>query len=74
MGLSFTHVQVPEIFYMGLSQNVNGTFGEDIFYPVTSNPLFETFKRNKSVKGMFQGHDHNNNYEGVYEDMFLCYS
>lgn len=41
---------------------VEGTFGEDPCVPLLNTGFFDKVIEMKNIKGIFVGHDHNNDY------------
>jgi predicted MPP superfamily phosphohydrolase len=65
-GLAFFHIPIPEYLEMhnnGFSYN---TRNEDINCPKKNNYLFARFMKQGNIKGMFCGHDHDNDEGGYY--------
>ena len=72
-GLSFFHIPPPEFMYM---HNYFPTYlskGEEVCCPRANTGFFERIRKNGNIKGMFCGHDHNNDFGGFYQGVELVY-
>ena len=58
---------------LALTNEFSGIFGEDLCIPVTNTHLFEKIKELNRIKGIFVGHDHNNDFQGLYDGILLSY-
>lgn len=73
--LLFTHLPIVE-YYKVLTQKegVCGSVGEHVSISRDgANGLFEAMEDGASIKAMFVGHDHTNDYCGLYKGIQLCY-
>lgn len=74
--LMFFHIPLPEWHLMSsdaLRYNVSGHKYEDECPGVVNSGLFAAAKERGDVRGMFVGHDHVNDYVGVYSGITLGY-
>lgn len=83
--LVFQHIPLPEYWFA--SQNiVEGNFNEDfevnldsfnikngVCSPMINSGLFASMLMDRETWGMFVGHDHDNNYDGILHDIHLVY-
>lgn len=53
-------------------KEVRGNEGEFSSSPYYNTGFFKAAKRN-NIKALFFGHDHDNDYEGFYDGIFLSY-
>lgn len=71
----FQHIPLPE--YWEASKNIiNGVANETptlISSPILNTGLFAQLYSNGEVWGMFVGHDHDNNFDGLYGDVHLVF-
>lgn len=52
---------------------VRGIKEEFVCCPKVNTGLFDSFKAEKNIKGVFCGHDHDNDYSGQYKGIELVY-
>lgn len=79
--LAFFHIPLMEYktaydLYLNGSDEVTHIFGdnkESVSSPKFNSGLFDKMVELNSTKGIFVGHDHNNNSEIVYKDIHLTY-
>lgn len=73
--LMFFHIPLPEIDYAHADGNsfVLGTKGEDVCSPKVNSGMFAAVKEKGDVRGIFFGHDHDNDYIANYYDVVLGY-
>ena len=72
-GLSFFHIPTPEFMQLW---NENETYldkGELVGCPKIDTGFFDEVKNLDNIKGFFCGHDHNNDFGGVYQGVELVY-
>ena len=72
-GLAFFHIPPPEFMYMYNFFPTYRTKGEDVCCPRANTGFFQRVKKLGNIKGMFCGHDHNNDFGGFYENIELVY-
>ena len=65
--------EVDNVAHELLGMELVGTKNEGVFHPHTNNGLFNAIK-DKGVRIMSVGHDHNNDFCGVHEGVNLCYA
>ncbi len=71
--LAFFHIPVPEYVNAAESSGYMGRKEEGVFSPDINSGLFAAFLEMRDVMGTFVGHDHNNNYIGIYHDIALAF-
>ena len=71
--LAFFHIPLQEYEQVAASETLVGTKGEGIA-PGKINPgMFASFLEMQDVRGVFVGHDHNNDYIGITSDIALAF-
>ncbi len=73
--VAFFHIPLPE-YYQAWSNKKIKAFGqrkEDECGPEINTGMFAAMLECKDVMGTFVGHDHNNDYIGIYYDIALAY-
>ncbi|MEX0883957.1 MAG: metallophosphoesterase family protein [Cyclobacteriaceae bacterium] len=73
--LAFFHIPLPEYYQAWSNKEANaiGKRKEDECGPEINTGMFAAMLECKDIMGTFVGHDHNNDYIGVYYDMALAY-
>lgn len=73
--LMFFHIPLPEVAYADAAEKVQliGTMGEKVCSPEINSGMFSAIKEQGDVKGVFFGHDHDNDFATVYYDVLLAY-
>lgn len=71
--LAFFHIPLPEYRYFTPEQAIIGEQREDICSPYKNTGLFAKMKELGSTKGVFVGHDHNNNFAFEHDSIVLAY-
>ncbi len=71
--LAFFHIPLPEYRYFTPEQAIIGEQREDICSPYKNTGLFAKMKELNSTKGVFVGHDHNNNFAFEHDSIVLAY-
>ncbi|MBG9979610.1 metallophosphoesterase [Facklamia lactis] len=73
--LVFQHIPVPEYWQAAqhILEGVNHETNEAISAPYLNTGLFANMYLDGEVWGMFVGHDHDNNFEGLHHDLHLVY-
>lgn len=73
--LAFFHIPLPEYNQAAADENaiLTGTRKEKACAPQLNSGLFTTMKELNDVKGMFVGHDHDNDYAIYWKDILLAY-
>lgn len=70
-GIAFVHIPLPELMAIYNYSPVDGVKKEKSGCSVSNTGLFQSFETQKSVKGLFSGHDHKNDYLGHINDMYF---
>ncbi|RKD88270.1 PA14 domain-containing protein [Mangrovibacterium diazotrophicum] len=70
---AFLHIPLMEYREVAKSSELLGHKGEGVASPELNSGLFAAFVEQQDVIGTFCGHDHNNDYVGVYQDVALAY-
>eukprot|EP01026_Neomeris_dumetosa_P051823 TRINITY_DN4565_c0_g1_i1.p2 TRINITY_DN4565_c0_g1~~TRINITY_DN4565_c0_g1_i1.p2 ORF type:complete len:211 (-),score=25.84 TRINITY_DN4565_c0_g1_i1:350-919(-) len=68
----FIHIPLVEMMAVWNTGVTRGNKGEDVNCPSSEGNLFEALKK-VNVTSVFFGHDHDNDYEGVYQGIRLAY-
>lgn len=73
--LMFLHIPLPETAYADASakSSIIGTMGEKVCSPDLNSGMFCAIKEQGDVKGVFFGHDHDNDFAAAYYDVLLAY-
>jgi len=72
--LAFFHIPLPEFSLIGHLKSTVGTMGEKrVGAPRINSGLFASFIEMKDICGVFVGHDHNNDFAGVLDNICLAY-
>ncbi len=73
--LMFFHIPLPEIDYAHADGKsfILGTKGEDVCSPKLNSGMFAAVKEKGDVRGIFFGHDHDNDYIANYYGVVLGY-
>jgi len=71
--LAFFHIPLPEYSEVIGKPTTMGEKHERICSPQINTGLFASFVEMKDVMGTFVGHDHVNNYVGIYKGIALAY-
>lgn len=71
--LAFFHIPFPEYAEIKEQPTTIGERSEKVYSPLINSGLFTSFIEMKDVMGTFTGHDHNNNYSGIYKGIGLNY-
>ena len=72
-GLAFFHIPLPEYMSMWNEAYTYGNKDDNVNCPKVNTGAFEAFLEKSSIKGMFCGHDHTNDYGGNYRGIELVY-
>lgn len=72
---AFFHIPLPEYSYAVEDQNavMVGTRMEQACSPKLNSGMFAAMKENGDVKGIFVGHDHDNDYAVYWNNILLAY-
>lgn len=73
--LVFQHIPVPEYWQAAenIIDGVNLETNDAISAPYINTGLFASMLINQETWGMFVGHDHDNNFDGVFHDIHLVF-
>ncbi len=71
--LAFFHIPLPEYKEIKEQPTTIGERSEKVCSPMINSGLLTSFIEMKDVMGCFVGHDHNNNYSGIYKGIGLNY-
>ncbi|UUX33749.1 metallophosphoesterase family protein [Fundicoccus culcitae] len=73
--LVFQHIPLPEYWQAAdnILAGVNKETNERISSPTINTGLFANMLLNTEIWGMFVGHDHDNNFDGLFNDIHLVY-
>lgn len=71
--LAFFHIPLPEYEKIKEQPTTIGERSERVCSPQINTGLLSSFVEMKDVMGCFVGHDHNNNYIGIYKNVALAY-
>jgi hypothetical protein len=72
-GLGFFHVPLPEFMDVWNTHYTYGSKRENVACPTVNSKAFTEFKAIGNIKGLFCGHDHKNDYGGLYKGIELVY-
>jgi hypothetical protein len=71
--LAMIHIPVVEFEKLRSAQRYAGNFGESICFETDSGEAFAAFRRSCRLKGIFSGHDHRNDFQGIWDGIELVY-
>jgi len=71
--IAFFHVPIPEYTHVFSTEDFYGQAHEVVCCPTVNSGFFDLAKKNGDISAMFVGHDHSNNFGGVYEGIELVY-
>ncbi len=71
--LAFFHIPLPEYNIVANQSDKLGVANEGICSPELNSGLFTSFLEKNDVLGVFTGHDHDNDFIGVYKNVALAY-
>ena len=71
--LCFYHICVPEYDFVAADRNHFGAYTEKCCPPDINTGFFAACKMQRDVMAHFVGHDHGNDFCGVYRNVALCY-
>ena len=72
-GLAFFHIPTPEFINISNFDTVYGKKRELVSCPKVNTGVIAAFQKNKNIKAVFVGHDHDNDFGGDYENIELVY-
>lgn len=71
--LAMIHIPVVEFESLRAADQQKGHFGERVCFDNDSGDTFAAFKKSGRIRGVFSGHDHENDYAGVWQGIELVY-
>ncbi len=71
--LAMIHIPVVEFETLRAADRHQGHFGERVCFDNDSGDTFAAFKKSGRVRGVFSGHDHENDYAGAWQGIELVY-
>jgi alkaline phosphatase len=71
--LAFFHIPLLEYRHVAGRESTLGTKGEDVAPATINSGMFAAFVEMQDVKGVFVGHDHDNDYIGLEHGIALAY-
>jgi 3',5'-cyclic AMP phosphodiesterase CpdA len=71
--LAMIHIPVVEFDKLQSAKKHSGNFGERVCFDNDTGDTFAAFQQSRRVKGVFSGHDHKNDYTGLWEGVELVY-
>ncbi|MGD9719712.1 MAG: metallophosphoesterase [Pirellulales bacterium] len=71
--LAMIHIPVVEFETMRAANRQQGNYGEKVCFDNDTGDTFAAFQKSARVRGVFSGHDHENDYCGTWEGIELVY-
>jgi len=71
--LSFFHIPLQEYMFLWNEITCYGTNNDTVSCQALDTGLFSSFKENDDVKAVFVGHNHGNDYCGMFDGIQLCF-
>jgi 3',5'-cyclic AMP phosphodiesterase CpdA len=71
--LAMIHIPVVEFESLRAADQHKGHFGERVCYDNDTGDTFSAFKKSGRICGVFSGHDHENDYAGLWHGIELVY-
>jgi len=71
--LAFIHIPVVEFEAMRAAGKSRGNFGEHVCFDNDRGDTFAELKKSNRVRAVFSGHDHKNDYTGLWNEVELVY-
>ena len=71
-GLSFLHIPIVEFLHLWNNNKTYGNKNENVSCPKKNTGFFNAVKKN--IRGIYVGHDHDNDFGGDYEGVDLAYN
>lgn len=71
--LAMIHIPVVEFESLRAADQHQGNFGERVCFDNDTGDTFTALKNSGRVRGVFSGHDHKNDYAGVWQGIELVY-
>ncbi|MDR1524075.1 MAG: metallophosphoesterase family protein [Tannerella sp.] len=72
-GLAYLHIPLTEFKFVADSPATIGAFDEPVCDPPHNSGALSAFAEGGDVMGVFVGHDHTNNFIGIYDNICLAY-
>jgi hypothetical protein len=71
--LAMIHIPVVEFETLRAAGGHKGHFGERVCFDNDTGDTFAAFKKSGRIRGVFSGHDHENDYAGAWQGIELVY-
>lgn len=71
--LAMIHIPVAEFHGLYQQRQFSGLFGENVSFESDTGQTFQAFQQSQRVRGVFSGHDHVNDFHGLWEGIELVY-
>lgn len=71
--IALIHIPVVEFERLRESGRFSGIYGETVCCETDAGKTFQSFNQSQRVKAIFSGHDHDNDYRGLWEGIELVY-
>jgi hypothetical protein len=71
--LAMIHIPVLEFEKLRATEAYEGNYGERVCFDNDTGDTFAAFKQSPRVRAVFSGHDHKNDYRGVWDGVELVY-
>jgi hypothetical protein len=71
--LAMIHIPVVEFEKLRAAEKYQGNYGERVCFDNDTGDTFAAFKQSPRLRGIFSGHDHENDYCGVWDGVELVY-
>ena len=72
-GILFTHIPLPEYLDLWNNAGIAGTKGEGVACGAVNTGVFAALKEQPAVEWVTCGHDHDNDYWGIYQGVNLAF-
>ncbi len=71
--MAMIHIPVLEFEKLRAAEKYKGNYGERVCYDNDTGDTFAAFKQSTRARAVFSGHDHENDYRGVWDGVELVY-
>ncbi|MEX2114466.1 MAG: metallophosphoesterase [Pirellulales bacterium] len=71
--LAMIHIPVVEFEKLRAAEKYQGNYGERVCFDNDAGDTFATLKKSSRIRGIFSGHDHENDYHGQWQEVELIY-
>lgn len=71
--LAMIHIPVVEFEKLRAAEKYQGNYGERVCFDNDTGDTFAAFKQSPRLQGIFSGHDHENDYCGIWDGVELVY-